>query len=104
MVAYDSRRSPDSGHRLKTETLDALAAALVEQRGAGRHPVDALRSAVATAAQEARERSIPPEALLVQLKRLADDAGLAAMIGDEQTNAVREWLVNACITAYFQAE
>lgn len=104
MVAYDSRRWPDATKRLTTETLAALSAALNEQRVSGRDAVDSLRAAVGSAAREARERAIPPESLLVQLKLVADETGFPPMLGDEATNAVREWMVNACITAYYQEE
>jgi hypothetical protein len=104
MGAYDSHRWPEAEKRLTTETIVALTAALHEQRTSGRDAVGSLREAICSAAREARGRAIPPETFLVQLKLVADDAGFPPMLGDEATNAIREWMVNACITAYFQEQ
>jgi hypothetical protein len=87
--------------RLSQPVLDRLHAAMKEQRTAGREPTPALCESIAAAAAEARERSIPPERLLVQLKLVAEQAGLPPMLGDEAANALREWIVSACVEAYF---
>jgi len=105
MVAYDPRRWPDADRRLRDETIDALRAAIRAQRSRGRTPSAELEAAIQTAARDARERNISPEVLLVQLKLVAEEAGVYPSIGlDESANALREWLVSACVNAYFKVE
>jgi hypothetical protein len=87
--------------RLTEPTLDALAAAFREQREAGFDPLPSLQHAITAAANEARDRGITPEALLIQLKHVVDQSGPPAMLGDGQTSALREWMVSACVAAYF---
>jgi FAD/FMN-containing dehydrogenase len=102
MVAYDSRRVPDPSYVLCPETIDALRAALRVQRQAGVEPVDELRVAIRTAGTEARERLLPAEALLIQLKRLADEAGVQLPDPQEHSRThVREWMVRALLRAYW---
>ena len=103
MVACDSQRTPDDSRSLSAVTIEALLAALVQQRVAGLPATPELRRAIRLAGAEARERDLAPETLLVQLKALADEAGLAAP-GWEQTAArsnVREWMVGAMLRAYW---
>ena len=104
MVAYDPRRWPDADGRLRDETIDALRAAIAAQRTKGRQPTPELTSAIERAAHDARERGIRPEMLLVQLKLVAEEAGVIPVIGgpDEGAHALREWLVTACVNAYFR--
>ena len=103
MVAYDPRRWPDADRRLSDTTIDALRAAITDQRKAGRTPTPELEAAIHLAAKDARERAITPEVLLVQLKLVAEEAGMYPTIGlDEGTNALREWLVSACVNANFK--
>jgi hypothetical protein len=104
MIAYDPRRWPNADRRLRDETIEALRSAIVAQRARGREPSAQLEAAIHAAARDARERSITPEVLLVQLKLVAEEAGIPPMIGDESANALREWLVTACVNAYFAAE
>ena len=103
MVAYDPRRWPDASMRLSQPTLDALTAALKEQRAGGDEPRPALEQAVVAAADEARDRGITPELLLVQLKLIAEDAGFNPMLGDTRTTVLREWIVSTFVAAYFKA-
>jgi hypothetical protein len=105
MVAYDPRRWPDADRRLRDETIDVLRAAIVAQRAKGPAPSPELEAAIHAAARDARERGIPPETLLVQLKLVAEQAGVFSTIGcDEGGNVLREWLVTACVNAYFKAD
>jgi len=107
MVAYDSRRVPDPEHMLRPETIGALRAALAEQRGVGAEPVTSLSEAIRAASREARERHLPPEALLIQLKSLADEVGLPPVPSSQdraKRRAVREWMVTACLRAYWEDE
>ena len=101
MVAYDPRRPADSTMRLSQPVVDALSGSLRAQREAGREPTPELHQAIVAAANEARDRNMPPETLLVQLKRLAEDAGFLRELGQEATNALRERIVSACVAAYF---
>ena len=101
MVAYDPRRWPGADRRLRDETIDALRSAIAAQRTLGRTPSAELEAAIRTAARDARERSITPEVLLVQLKLIAEEAGVPPQFGDEGATALREWLVTACVNAYF---
>ena len=87
--------------RLSQPVLDTLTEALREQRRAGRSPIPKLRDAICSAALEARTRDIAPEALLIQLKLLADDVGPIPTLGDVEASALREWIVSACVAAYF---
>ena len=103
MVAYDPRRSSDGRTPLSDPTSTSLLEAMRLQRGAGRVPLPALNEAIQAAAREARETATGPENLIIQLKLIAEQAGLPPMMGDEETNAIREWMVSACIQAYFAA-
>jgi hypothetical protein len=104
MVAYDPKRWPDADRRLRDETIDALRAAIAAQRAHGA-PSAELEAAIQSAARDARERAITPEGLLVQLKLIAEQAGSIPSIGlDEPANALREWIVTACVNAYFRKE
>jgi hypothetical protein len=105
MVAHDPRRWPDKERRLRDETIDALRAAITAQRAQGRTPSAELEAAIQSAARDARERAITPETLLVQLKLVAEEAGVIPSIGvDESANVLREWLVTACVNAYFKTD
>jgi len=93
---------PGPDELLRPETLAALRAALEEQRSAGSGPTPGLSEAIRTASREARERQLRPEALIIQLKALADDVGLppSSPEGPWQRQ-VREWMVTACLRAYW---
>ncbi len=106
MVAYDSRREPDPAQILGQETVAALRVALAAQRIAGQAPTAALQRAIVAAAREARQRELPPETLLVQLKGLADEFGIRASeqttpVGQPKSLQVREWMVTALLRAYW---
>jgi hypothetical protein len=104
MVAYDARRPPDRSDLLRPETIEALRIALVDQRTQGTEPTPLLYSAIRSAAVEARERELFPEVLIYQLKQLADDAQLAPVSHVEGPRSVREWMVGACLRAYFESD
>ena len=89
---------------LRPDTLTALRSALDEQRRAGVEPVNSLSESIRNAAREARERQLQPEALLIQLKALADEVGLPTVSHDQpRRREVREWMVTACLRAYWDA-
>jgi hypothetical protein len=101
MNAFDSSRSPDPSQFLHPQTLDALRAALTHQRSCGEQPTATLADAVKAAALEARARDLTPESVIIQLKTMADEVGLAAPERGGGRAAIREWMVLACLRAYF---
>ena len=102
MVAYDSRRTPDPSQLLLPQTATALRDALALQKQAGQLPLPELRDAIRVAAQEARERDLRPENVLAQLNSLLLDAAAESTPQGPATNrGVREWLVMACLRAYW---
>ena len=107
MVAYDSRRTPDPEHLLSSETVGALRVALDAQlaAGAGADPIAALFDAVRVAAKEGRERKLAPEALIIQLKQLANDVGLPPVENDPRNRKnIREWMITASLRAYWDQD
>jgi hypothetical protein len=90
---------------LHPETVEALRAALDEQRRSGTEPTAPLIAAIHAAAKECRERRLPAETLIIQLKALADDIGMPAIAAERNhPRAVREWMVAACLRAYWESE
>ena len=59
-----------------------------------------MRAALAVVAQEARQRTIRPEELIVTLKQLIDDLPGTRSSSVEERR-LREWIVTTCIHAYF---
>lgn len=103
MVAYDSRGVPDPSRALRPETIEALRAALTNQAASGPEPTVVLADAIRAAAIEARQRSLPPESLLLQLKQLAED--ILASTGEERRtpSALNEWMVRTMLQAYWNS-
>lgn len=102
MVAYDSRRMPDPEKLLRPETVTALLEAFREQLVAGEQPTPQLAEAIRAAAVEARQRQLPPEALLLQLKEIADRAKVPALIGEDAgRRQIRQWMVTMSLRAYW---
>jgi hypothetical protein len=104
MIAYDSRRMPDPAQLLYPDTIAALRSALIEQRDCGAEPIKSLSTAIQSAAREGRARNLPPQAVLIQLTVLADEIGLPAAAPDcDPKGHMREWMVTACLRAYWNA-
>jgi hypothetical protein len=102
MVAFDSRRTPDPSQLLHPETVGALRTALAAQRASRGDASPELSDAIRAAADEARARELPPEALLIQLKQLADDVGLSPDDPEAaKPRRIREWMVGALLRAYW---
>jgi hypothetical protein len=102
MVAYDSRRLPDPDKMFSPETAAALVEAFRAQRTEGEAPIPALTEAVRNAAREARARRLPPEAVLIQLKLLAEQAGLTSTGDEDDRRRLREWMVTISLRAYWE--
>ena len=105
MVAYDSRRHSDPARSLSPETIARLREALLVQWRAPGAPHPVLGEALGAAAREARERSLRPEELIIALKAIEEQ-----MAEHEQAPAeaarrkVHDWIVRACVKAYFGGE
>lgn len=104
MMAHDSRFSPEP-RPLSNQTLALLQAAVVEHIERSPSTDDGLQRAVAAVVNEARERSMRPEELIVAFK------ALYATLPDPRTSAarseqlrLREQLVTACIRAYYATD
>ncbi len=99
MVAYDSRRPPTP---LSDATRERLRLAITEALGRNGEGGQILREALLLAAGEAREKSMRPEELLIELKHVFAGVLHGRTIsaqGDE--NRLREWLVTNCLKAYY---
>lgn len=101
MVAYDSRRTPDPEQMLRPTTANALRIAFRNQHEAGTEPIPELGDAIRAAAREARERDLQPEAVLIQLKTLANEA-VPTFFSNDAQKEVRQWMVLMCIRAYWE--
>lgn len=95
MVAYDSRQTPDQERRLCDDTMNLLRGALHEQLACGETPCSTLKDAMRVASEEARERGVTPDALLLQVRAIAD--GIGGSTG-------RGWMVRVCLRAYWEME
>lgn len=95
---------PDPANLLRPETQAQLRQALSAQREAGLAPRNELRDAIRAAAREARERQLAPEAILIQLKVLAEEIGLPAQHASTPRNDVRTWMVTTLLRAYWESE
>lgn len=101
MMAHDSRFSPEP-RPLSDETLAVLRKAVLGHLERKSDPERELEQAVAAVVDEARERSMRPEELIIAFKALyatlPDPPTIAARA--EQLR-LRERLVTACIHAYY---
>lgn len=101
MNAPDSLPPPEP-RSLSPSTLARLRT-VIEQRATDPRGQDGeLRDALLAAAEEARERSLRPEELIIALKSLLEDISLAqpGWSGHDQ-HQFREWLVTTSIRAYY---
>jgi hypothetical protein len=106
-AAIETMNAPDSlpppePRTLSASTLARLRAVLTLHASDPRGPDGELRDALRAAADEARERTLRPEELIIALKTLLEDIS-----NDRpQWNATehlrfREWLVTTAIRAYY---
>lgn len=104
MVACDSSRVPDPEKLLRPETAAALVAALQAQLAAGEQPTAQLSDAIRAAAREARDRELPAEGLIIQLKHIADSVAGPLNIGDDVgRRQMRHWMVSMSLRAYWDS-
>jgi hypothetical protein len=101
MMAHDSRFSP-APRPLSDDTVAALRTAVLGHLERKSDPERGLEQAIAAIVNEARERSMRPEELIIAFK------ALYATLPDPPTTAaraeqlqLRERLVTACIRAYY---
>jgi hypothetical protein len=104
MMAHDSRFSPEP-RPLSDATLQALRTAVLSHLERKSDPEHGLELAVAAVVNEARERSMRPEELIIAFK------ALYAMLPDPPTTVarteqlrLRERLVTECIRAYYERD
>lgn len=90
---------PTPGPAPSRATLDHLHRALLSfvRR---EEPDDALRTALGQLSAEARERGVPPEAVLVHLKQQWNSLPLAS--GSNDRAATLQRVVTMCIKEYFR--
>jgi hypothetical protein len=103
VVAFDSRRMPDPSQLLEPATAAAIKKGFVAQLSAGAvDPLPELIEAIRRAGAEAKARKLLPEALIIQLKALADEAGLPHPDSSASSRqSVRQWMVAATLKAYW---
>ena len=66
---------------------------------------DELRGVLHDVAAEARARALRPEELIVSLKSVLSEVGASRFpASPEEQRRLQEWLVTACIQAYFTRE
>lgn len=101
MVAYNPRTPADRRRMLSADVAERLHAAIVA-RWQDVADDDALTAALSEAAQDARQRSLLPEELLLALKAIEEEVGdkLRAVDADDR-DRFRHWLVGACMRAFF---
>lgn len=101
MMAYDSRSTPEP-RALSEETLDALREAVLRL---WLHPTisdEALGTAIARTVDEARERALRAEEVIVAFKSLLTELPeLNAPARRLEAVRFRERLVTQCIKAYY---
>lgn len=101
MNAPDSLPPPEP-RTLSAPTLSRLRAVMALHASDPRAPDGELRDALRAAADEARERALRPEELIIALKALLEDIGndRPRWNATEQLR-FREWLVTTAIRAYY---
>lgn len=104
MVAYDPRRPAAPARSLTPATREMLRRALLRQWQSAEEPVPELQEVVAVVAAEARDRGVRPEELIIEIKFVEEGLAEQSRIAARTRARVREWIVTACVKAYFGAE
>ena len=104
MVPEDSRHPPPP-RGLSPHTAEALRTAIADGWRAGQDAEQRLSEVLRQAAREAHEQGLRPEELIVALKRVEEDVmgqpGALRATDVEARRRFREWMVSACVRAYF---
>ena len=109
MIALDSGGTPEHARVLSAALAQRLREAIGDRwRASGPDETDrasaTLAATLSDAAAEARDRSLHPEELILAIKSLEREVAFSrADIGPSKRQALRAWLVTACIRAYFNA-
>ena len=97
MMAFDRTPSP----RLESDTVDALRVVMNRAVAHGTHP-DELHDVLCRAANEARDKGIQAEQLLVVMKDLWHSLPELRSISDgERQNELLQQLISRCIEQYY---
>jgi len=105
MVAYNPRSPRDDNRMLSPEVAAQVRAAIAGRWNRPESADSALTSALASAAEEARRRSMRPEELLLALKAIEEDVAVSSKVEDrEERDRFRFWMVGACLRAFFSEE
>jgi hypothetical protein len=97
MMAFDRTRSP----RLEAETLDALRGVMQRAMQQGDHGQE-LQDVLSRAADEAREKDIHAEQLLIIMKDLWYSLPeLRSVVDSDRQTVLLQELITRCITQYY---
>jgi hypothetical protein len=90
---------------LRPETAEALRVAIAEGWRAGEETQQRLSDVLARTAHEAHEQGLRPEELIIALKRVEEEVmgqpGALRATDVDARRRFREWMVSACVRAYF---
>lgn len=105
MVPHSTPPPPPGSRRLQADSAVALRTVIAEHWRALAASEDALADVVKRVAVEAREQGLQPEELVIALKQIEQEVlGSADRLSSMDLDArrrFREWLVGACVRAYF---
>jgi hypothetical protein len=88
---------------LSEPTLEQLRRAIANRHASPAIGDAELNSALQVVASEARSNALRPEELIVALKQAIDRSSVARA-STQEDRQLREWMVSACIRAYFETE
>lgn len=103
MMAHDTGPTPPNA--VSEEHIEAVRRAIARYSSGAMNPPAELRESLHALARDAREKSVPPEQLLVLLKSIWYElpAVRSALANAERTRVLQQ-LVTMCIKEYFAGE
>ena len=102
MVAYDPRLPPDHRRMLSADVADRLRLALIERWEKRSEDDSVLRAALQQAVNDAKQRQLRPEELLIALKAVEERVvELLPRVDLDERDRFRHWVVGVCMRAYF---
>jgi hypothetical protein len=108
MNPQNSPPPPERARELSPEIVRSLRDVIAERWRALEDSDRRLQTAVRAAAAEAKTRGLRPEELIIALKTLEGEVlappGSVRAADFEARRRFREWLIAACLEAYFDAE